>query len=484
MTFNSFSYFLFLPVVYLLFYFSPDRCRWLVLLIASYGFYASFKAPYLLAVLLVTTGISYVCGLRIAAQQDEALQKRWLWIGCFACISLLALFKYLPFIESQTNCIFGFSSTISKTIISIGVSYFSFQAISYLADIYLEIEEPEHHFGRYALYMAFFPKLLQGPIERAGDLLPQLKYPYRFNYDAMRSGMLLFTWGLFKKVVVADRLALFTDQVYNNVHDYSGLSLILGTYAYALQIYFDFAGYTDMALGSAKLFNINLTQNFNSPYLATSVADFWRRWHITFSRWILDYIFKPLQMQWRNWGNWGVASALVVTFLISGIWHGVSWGFVIWGGLHGLYLASSVYYKPYQKKLHKVLGVEKTKLLKVWQVFVTFNLISFAWIFFRAASLGDAWYIVKNVFNFRESYVQIQFNGLSNYISSNIVMGFGRYECIKLALSLLILLVLHNKDHVMVFSKPIIQRWIIYCVLVTLICFLYVPDGKFIYFRF
>jgi alginate O-acetyltransferase complex protein AlgI len=398
MTFNSFSYFLFLPVVYLIFYFTADRWRWLVLLAASYAFYASFKAPYLLTVLFMVTAISYACGLRIAAQSNDIDRKRWLWIGSFGCVIILALFKYLPFFESQANSIFGFTSNLSPTIISIGVSYFTFQAISCMVDIYLEIEEPERHFGRYALYLAFFPKLLQGPIERATYLLPQLKQQYQFDYDAMRSGMLLFAWGLFKKVVVAERLALYADRVYVDVHGYTGLALVIGTYAYALQIYFDFSAYTDMARGTGRMFGINLTENFNSPYMGTSIADFWRRWHISFSRWILDYIFKPLQMKWRNWGKAGTALALIATFLICGIWHGATWGFVIWGLLHGIYLATSTYYRPYQRKLYKWLGIEKSRWLRGWQMFVTFNLVSFAWVFFRANSFGDAWYVISNLF--------------------------------------------------------------------------------------
>jgi D-alanyl-lipoteichoic acid acyltransferase DltB (MBOAT superfamily) len=162
----------------------------------------------------------------------------------------------------------------------------------------------------------------------------------------------------------------------------------------------DFSGYTDMALGSARLFNVNLTQNFNSPYLATSVADFWRRWHISFSRWILDYIFKPLQMHWRNWEKWGIAAALMITFLVSGLWHGVKWGFVIWGGLHGLYLACSLFYMPYQKKLHKSIAVEKTMFLKAWQIFVTFNLVCLAWVFFRAEKVADALYTLSSLSRF------------------------------------------------------------------------------------
>ena len=398
MTFNSFSYFLFLPIVYLVFYFTPDRRRWLVLLAASYGFYATFQAPYLLGVLFLTTAISYLCGKKIATRQDEQSRKHWLWVGTLSCVGILSLVKYFPFLAAGAGSLFGPNFTTSAAVIGIGVSYFCFQAISYLADIYLEIVEPESHFGRYALYLAFFPKLLQGPIERGGDLLPQLKKPYRFDYNGMRSGMFLFTWGLVKKLVLADRLSLYADQVYNNLHDYSGVSLMLGTYAYALQIYFDFSGYTDMARGTARIFGIDLTENFNAPYLATSIADFWRRWHISFSRWILDYIFKPLQMGWRNAGRAGTAFALIVTFLVSGIWHGATWGFVVWGLLHGIYLTCSTYYRPYQKKLHKWLGIEKSRWLTWWQVLVTFNLVSFAWIFFRSRSLADARYIISHFF--------------------------------------------------------------------------------------
>ena len=396
MRFNSISYFLFLPVVYLVFYLAAERWRWLVLLGTSYLFYASFKTPYLLAVLVAVTCISYVCGVRVHAEKDEASRKRWLWIGSFACVGILAFMKYVPFLQTQGS-VFGLSSVFSSVIVSVGVSYFTFQAISYLADIYLEIEEPEPHLGRYALYMAFFPKLLQGPIERAGDLLPQLKSLPDPSLSQFRGGMLLILLGLFKKVVIADRMSLFVDPVYADPAKFSGGSLLLATYAYAFQIYFDFSGYTDMARGSGRIFGINLTENFNSPYLSTSIAEYWRRWHISFSRWILDYIFKPLQMGWRNRGQAGTALALIVTFLVSGVWHGATWGFVIWGLLHGIYLSSSTFYRTYQKRVHKLLNVEKSAPLKYWQIFVTFNLVSFAWIFFRADNLGDAWYIATHL---------------------------------------------------------------------------------------
>jgi D-alanyl-lipoteichoic acid acyltransferase DltB (MBOAT superfamily) len=336
------------------------------------------------------------------------------------------------------------------------------------------MDKPERHFGYFALYLSFFPKLLQGPIERAGDLIPRLKNKYEFNYDNIRFGMLLFTWGLFKKVVIADRIAPYVDTVYNNVHAFKGLPLLLATYAYAIQIFMDFSGYTDMALGSALLFNINLTQNFNSPYLAISVADFWRRWHITFSHWILDYIFRPLQMQWRNWKNWGTATALIVTFLASGIWHGASWGFVIWGGLHGLYMACSVFYRPYQKKLDKTLGIKKTRLLKAWQIFVTFNLVSFAWIFFRAANLKDAMYIILNLFRGNKGL-------LSGYLLSQ-----GKVE-LALLLIMISVTILNDFDKYTAYlakSNKVFRHMVYYIFVVSIILFGKFEQTGFIYFGF
>jgi alginate O-acetyltransferase complex protein AlgI len=470
MTFNSLSYFLFLPVVYLVFHIIPDRWRGLLLLVASYGFYATFKAPYLLVVLFMVTAISYLCGQRIAASRVESIRKRWFWTGATACVAMLALRKYLPFLEAKTNSILGLSSSGTHTLITIGVSYFSFHAISYLADIYLEIEEPETNFKTYAVYMAFFPKLLQGPIERAGDLLPQLKQPYRFDYDTMRSGLLLFTWGLFKKVVVADRLALYADQVYNNVHDYTGLPLIIGTYFYALQLFFDFSGYTDMARGTGRIFGITLTENFNSPYRATSIADFWRRWHITFSRWILDYLFKPLQMSWRSWGQTGTAAALLCTFFLSGVWHGA--GFVVWGLLHGIYLASSVYYRPYQKKLHKILGIEKSIWLKWWQMCITFNLVCFAWIFFRAGS-AKGWYVVRNLFN---GVTELQLDFL---------LSHGKIQLITTGVAILLAFQLKGMFTGEKFVKCTSARYFSYIMIISLIfLFGFSADKQFIYAEF
>lgn len=403
MPFNTLKYFIFLPIVYLLFRIAGDRIRWCVLLTASFIFYAALNVPYLLVVLMLVAGTTFLFGLLLDRTSNPDARRHMLWCGICANILILVVMKYLPFLSINAKEILSLLSLDAqiqplKAFVAIGVSYYIFQAVSYLIDIYLEIEKPERHFGYFTLYLAFFPKLLQGPIERAGDLLPQLKDSFRFDCENLRLGILLFLWGLFKKVVIADRLGIYVDNVYRDVHLYGGLQHLLATYAYGFQIYLDFSGYTDMALGSALLFNIRLTQNFNSPYLATSIADFWRRWHISFSRWILDYIFKPLQMQWRNWRNWGTCAALITAFLVSGIWHGAGWGFIVWGSLHGLYMACSVLYRPYQKKIHKMLRLEHTQTLRAVQIFVTFNLVSFAWVFFRANSISDALYVISNIF--------------------------------------------------------------------------------------
>jgi D-alanyl-lipoteichoic acid acyltransferase DltB (MBOAT superfamily) len=392
MTFNSLDFLFFVVPVYLLFRAAPKRWRWLVLLGASYAFYASLQAPQLVVALLVVTGVSYGCARGMGSRPEGAGRQRLFWCGCGCCLLVLALARYLPALLGAAPQQGG-----QPLAVTIGVSYFSFQAISYLADVYLELVEPEPHLGRHALYLAFFPKLLQGPIERAGVLLPQLKRAYRFEYQGLREGLLLFAWGLFKKVVIADRLSGFVAAGYDDVAAGSGLSLLMATYLFAIQLYCDFSGYTDMALGTARLFNVRLTPNFNQPYLATSVADFWRRWHISFSRWIFDYLFQPLQLRWRDGRRLGTSAALLVTFLASGLWHGASWCFLAWGGLHGCYLALALYTGNLQKRVFRRLNLEGTRFLRLLRICLVFHLVCLAWIFFRANSLADAGVVLAKI---------------------------------------------------------------------------------------
>jgi alginate O-acetyltransferase complex protein AlgI len=459
MSFFSAPYFLFLPVVYLAFHFTADRHRWKLLLAASIAFYAALGAPYLLAALAWVATVTYFAGIAIGRCEDRKRKTRFFWGGMGANLLALVVLKYRPI------------------LVSIGVSYYVFQAMSYLIDVYSEVETPETHLGYLALYLAFFPKLLQGPIERAGSLLPQLRARYAFEYESARAGLLLFAWGLFKKVVVADRLGVYVDTVYGDVHSFNGLPLILATYFYAGQLYYDFSGYTDMALGTARLFNIRLTQNFNSPYTATSIVDFWRRWHISFSRWILDYIFLPLQIRFRDWRTAGTVLALLVTFLVCGIWHGARWTFVIWGALHGFYMAASVVTEPGRKRLRARWSPPPTAQ-KVLRVAFTFHLVCFAWIFFRADTLNDAVYVAGHLFSGIEG------------AGGRFLLAHGRTEIQIAIVSVLIVVIVSFLDPDAIAGerfrgKPATLRWVAYYLLVlSILCFASDQQGKFIYFQF
>ncbi len=480
MTFNSIAYFLFLPAVYLVFYLAKDRWRWVVLLLASVYFYHALDVSYLLPVLLLVSVINYVAGILLASPRVRGKRKMVLWSGIAANLLVLVILKYLSFLTSNLNTIFSALSWnidihTKNILVSIGVSFYIFQAISYLIDIYRQKEGPEKHLGYFVLYLSFFPKLLQGPIERAGNLLPQLRSRYIFDYDNMRSGLLMIAGGLFKKIVIADRLALYVNPVYDNVHGYSGTIFVITTYLYALQLYFDFSGYTDIALGSARMFNINLTRNFNSPYLSTSISDFWRRWHISLSQWLRDYLYIPL-------GGSRVGAVrrilnLLIVFTLCGLWHGANWNFLLWGTLHGFYLAASVSYRPLQERLYTTFKLEGTLFSKIWKPFITFNLVCFAWIFFRANTLSDAWYIITHFFSNLSSGLHV-FDSqakLELYIS-----------CLSLLVLILTSWIKRQADLIeWLFNKPLVMRWAIYySIVLSILFFGSFNNAHFIYFKF
>ncbi len=327
----------------------------------------------------------------------------WLAVGAINTLAPLLFFKYARFVVENLNAVLSWLHVPAKLaepatmmpfgfdyLLPIGISFFTFQSLSYVIDVYLGKAERERNFLRFANFVCFFPILMSGPIERAGHLLPQFRQFPAVRLQNFTDGASLFLVGLFKKLVLASYLALYVDRVYENPQAFGAPALVLATVAFAWQLYFDFSGYTDMARGVAKLMGFDLVLNFNHPYLATGIGDFWRRWHISFSRWILDYIFMPLQMQWREWRAFGTAAALVVTFLVSGIWHGAAWTFVIWGALHGLGLALTY-------ELERSAFYRKRVPKAVKQVCV-FAFVCFTWIFFRANSLPDALVIVRRIF--------------------------------------------------------------------------------------
>lgn len=472
MNFNSIHYFLFLPAVFLAHHFGPARMRWIVLLLASFVFYATLAAPHLILILLLVSSIAYGCGILVQRSTHDSAKLRIMWLGIIATLLVLVILKAFPLLAPLLQWIFPDSAgTTSQTLLAIGTSYFIFQAISYIVDVYLEKIPPEGHFGFFLLYMSFFPKLLQGPIERGENLLPQLRQPYVFDYDNVRSGMVLFGWGLAKKIVLANRLAVFTNSVFGNVETHSGLTLIMAVYFYAIQIYCDFSGYTDMARGTARLFNINLASNFNSPYLAESIQDFWSRWHMSLSSWLQDYVFKPLQMRLRHLGKAGTTVSLLVTFLICGLWHGATYCFLVWGLIHGIYLAVSFLLKPYRLAGSRNTARNSSRFITFFRIVVTFHLVALAWIPFRAASLSDAYYIVSHLHMYLyDQVVSLAENGIFNrnlkiggQVGWDLVANFAALGTIAVGSKL------YKKYQVDGPSRPLMARWLFYSYLVVIL---------------
>ncbi len=356
-----------------------------LLLVLSQLALLAFLNPTVFVWFWAVTLLTFWLGQRIDASSEGPARTRTLFIG--VAVNLLAL------IGARCGHLWH------EGLMTIGVSYYVFQAISYLIDVYLETTPVERNLKVFALHLCFFPKFLQGPIERAGRLLPQLRVLDCVTPAQAWSGAQLILWGLFKKTVIAGRLAAYVDQVYGNVHNYSGLPLCIATYFYAIQLYCDFSGYTDIAIGASRLFGLELSPNFRDPYLAPSIPEFWRRWHITFSSWLLDYLFKPLQMQFRAWLHWGNALALLLVFTVCGAWHGFAATFLVWGLIHGLYMAVSQFSTPVCRRLYRWLGGENRWPVWIGRVLVTFHLVCFSWIFFRAASIEDAFYVATHLFS-------------------------------------------------------------------------------------
>jgi D-alanyl-lipoteichoic acid acyltransferase DltB (MBOAT superfamily) len=283
-----------------------------------------------------------------------------------------------------------------NVLLPVGISFYTFQTLSYTIDVYRGEKEPERHFGLFALYVAFFPQLVAGPIERSTRLLPQMRMHFKFDYEKVKNGILLMCWGFFKKVVIADRLAEYVNLVYNNTADYGGMHYIIATIFFAFQIYCDFSGYSDIAIGSASIMGFNLMRNFRRPYMSHNIREFWQRWHISLSTWFRDYLYIPLGgnrvVKWRWYYN------LFITFLISGLWHGANWTFIIWGALHGFYLVFAIWTKNIRGKINNAIYGKKQSLNNFVQIIITLFLAWFAWIFFRANTIGDAFFIIKRIF--------------------------------------------------------------------------------------
>lgn len=396
MLFNSLEFLIFFPVVTALYFLLPQQYRWLLLLVASCVFYMFF-IPYYILILFVTILIDYFAGIWIARTEGRR-RKIYLWLSIISTCLVLFVFKYYNFFIDNFNDLmlllgWNYSMDALAIILPIGLSFHTFQSLSYVIEVYRGNQKPEHHFGIYALYVMFYPQLVAGPIERPQNILHQFYEKHKLNYADVSAGVKLMIWGLFKKVVIADNIATMVEAVYSNPDEASWFWLLMTTYLFAIQIYCDFSGYSDMAIGAARVMGFRLMENFNTPYIATTIKDFWARWHISLSTWFRDYVYIPLGG--NRVSKWKMNRNLFFVFALSGFWHGANWTFIIWGALHGGYLVIENILRQFQWFKNYISS--KKFLVRFFASFVIFQLVAVGWIFFRAATLEDAITILRRI---------------------------------------------------------------------------------------
>ena len=394
MLFNSFDFLLFYPIVTVFYYLLSQRFRWLWLLAASCYFYMFFRPVYIL-ILAGTIIIDYFVGLYLP-RLKQPKKKLLLVLSLVANIGVLAIFKYYNFFVDNVNFMFHNSHlqlSYLDVLLPIGLSFHTFQAMSYTIEVYRGNQTSEKHFGIYALYVMFYPQLVAGPIERPQNVLHQFREKKVFCHENVTAGLKLMLWGFFKKIAVADRLSPYVDSAYNDYFNQTGSTLLLATFFFAIQIYCDFSGYSDIALGTAKTMGFDLMQNFRRPYLAANITDFWRRWHISLSTWFKDYLYIPLGGS--KVSTLKVYRNILIVFLLSGLWHGANWTFIIWGLLHGFFNIADKWLRD--KGFTKKVTSDRFSLNKLSSILFNFSLVSIAWIFFRANNLHQAFSIIYRI---------------------------------------------------------------------------------------
>lgn len=394
MLFNSIEFIYFYLIVLILFFLSPNKWRWIILLISSYYFYMSWNVNYVFLILF-TTIISYVTAIKIENAKSKNEKKIYLTISLVACLGVLFFYKYFNFFGTTLNEVLhlmGGKKEIPyiELLLPVGISFYTFQTLSYTIDVYRGDIVVEKHFGIYALYVSFFPQLVAGPIERSTRLLPQFRLEKKLALNNIVKGLKWIILGFFMKLVIADRLSIYVDAVYNNVYQHSGLTFITATFFFAFQIFGDFAGYSSIAIGVARTMGYDLMINFKRPYFATSISDFWHRWHISLSTWFRDYFYIPLGGSRVKIQRWYLN--LFLTFLVSGLWHGANWTFILWGALHGIYIVMENLFKLTVKKDEKI-----SIFNRLIRILIVFFLVNFAWIFFRANNVTEAFYIIATI---------------------------------------------------------------------------------------
>lgn len=479
MLFNSLEFAIFFPVVVALYFLLAQEWRVRLLLVASCLFYMAFIPAYIL-ILFVTIIIDYVAGIYI--EKSEGKRRRLLlWISIVSTCTVLAIFKYLGFFEDTVVGIAGLlgwqlSPVMTHVILPIGLSFHTFQSLSYVVEVYRGHQSAERNFYLYATYVMFFPQLVAGPIERPQNLLHQFREHHHFDYTNVTEGLKLMAWGFFKKLVVADRLALYVNDVYGAPTEYNGLQLSIATFFFAYQIYCDFSGYSDIAIGAARVLGFNLMQNFRTPYHSKSVSEFWRRWHISLSTWFKDYLYIPLGG--ARVGRSRHIVNLLITFGVSGLWHGANWTFVCWGVLNGIFLVVGSQTKELRNRFFDSIGLpESTFLRKCIMVATTFSLTCIAWVVFRAESLGSAVYILSHMF--------------TNWDFHSISTPHFLMRQMPVAVAAILLLELSQyawprvQESGIFVRMPVQSRWALYtCFVMAVLLFGVYQKSQFIYFQF
>ncbi len=480
MLFNSVEFLFFFPFVTILFFISPHSYRWFILLVASCVFYSAF-IPIYLFVLFFTILVDYIAGLYIE-KSTGILKRIYLIISLVCNLGILVYFKYYNFFIGSLNELFSFINLsynikLISIILPIGLSFHTFQAMSYTIEVYRGNQRAERHFGYYALYVMFYPQLVAGPIERPQNILHQFHIEKFFEYPKVISGLKLMLWGLFKKVVIADRISVLTDLTYSSPHSHSSLALLLSIILFSFQIYCDFSGYSDIAIGCARVMGFDLMKNFNNPYSSSNISQFWSKWHISLSTWFRDYLYIPLGgnkksslITYRN---------ILIVFLLSGLWHGANYTFLIWGGIHGFIL---IIYNAFirNSELNKMLL--RYNAYKVMSQIFTFSLVSIAWVFFRANNLSDALYILNSI---PEGFLTLM-TSIINFRISNPIPVSNSVILISITFILLMqFFEMYKSSIVKYLSGNLYYRWIFYYLIVFTILFFGVfEDRQFIYFQF
>lgn len=481
MLFNSYQFLVFFIVVTSLYFIFPYNKRWLLLLLSSCYFYMAFVPVYIL-ILAFTIVIDYFAGIWIEHAKGKQ-RKLFLILSLVANIGVLAFFKYYNFINHNLDFLlqsFGVKNQLPylSILLPIGLSFHTFQAMSYTIEVYRGNHPAEKHFGIYALYVMFYPQLVAGPIERPQNILYQFREKHDFNYNLVTSGLKLATWGLFKKVVIADRLSIVVDSVYNHPQNFNSFSLILATVFFTFQIFCDFSGYSDMAIGIARVMGFKLMANFNKPYQAKSLHEFWQRWHISLSTWFRDYLYISLGGNRVTIPRWYFN--LFIVFLISGLWHGANWTYVIWGALNGFYLIFALATKNFRQKVSNTLFIDKISFLPT---LTTFLLVVFAWIFFRANNVQAGFYIAKHIFTGIPDLVKNHQHLIEGYNLNNKELALSVWLIIFLELVQYLQVRINLVQKIA--KRPIYVRFAAYFILLVLIAvFGEFSQRQFIYFQF